>query len=104
MVYARWNPESEARKKWGHKYAITSKHRESKVTFEQKHQARKDDMFKEKDEVDTIVSDLQIMISMALARHSVPFTFTDCLSDILKEYVTDSEIVQKCILNSNKTL
>ena len=74
------------------KHAITSKHRESKVTFKQKHQPRIDDMFKEKDEVDTSASDLEIIISMALARHSVPFTFADCLSDTFKKYVTDSEV------------
>ena len=47
-------------------------------------------------------ADLEIALSMLLARHDFPFTFADCLLTILKKYVTDSEILSKVQLGSKK--
>ena len=48
------------------------------------------------------VDDFEIALCMILARHNVQFSFVDCLVEILKKYVTDSDIVKKMKLSRHK--
>ena len=44
----------------------------------------------------------EIAITVALARHSIPTAFVDCLLDTLKLHITDSEILKKVKIGRTK--
>ena len=84
------------------KHSTTAKHKENRNVVNSQQTVK--DLFKQ-DKVDDNslkAADLEIALSMLLARHDIPFTFADCLLTILKKYVTDSEILSKVQLGSKK--
>ena len=86
------------------KHAKTDKHKANKVSYEASYQPTLLDMLNnnEASEVNEKVASLEAAIAMFLARHDIPFSMADCLSELLKKYVTDSEIVSKLQLGSKK--
>ena len=57
---------------------------------------------KEADELNSKTRNLQIAIVQALSRHDVPPEFAECLTAVLKKYISDSEIVKGIKLGSTK--
>ena len=57
---------------------------------------------KKKEELEDKTQDLEIALTLLLARHSVPSTVIDCNVSTLKEKVTDSEIIANVKLGREK--
>ena len=57
---------------------------------------------KETDEKKEKAKDLEIALCLSLARHSIPPNFVDCLIDVLKTHIIDSEIVQNVQMGRTK--
>jgi hypothetical protein len=56
----------------------------------------------EKEEFVKKVKELEIALSLFLSRHSVAPTVASCMTQILKKYVPDSEIIKKMQLSHEK--
>ena len=57
---------------------------------------------KEGDEIKKQVSDLEIALALIFSRHNIQFKFINCLVDILKKYIPDSEIIKQVKLGETK--
>ena len=57
---------------------------------------------KKKQELEDKTQELEIAITLLLARHSVPSTVVDCIMSTLKEKVTDSQIIANVKLGREK--
>lgn len=64
--------------------------------------AGRTDRNEEKEELKKKVGDLEIALSQYISRHNHPPLAAECLSGILKKYITDSEIVGKLQLGREK--
>ena len=53
-------------------------------------------------EVSLKAKDLEIALVQMLSRHSIPVAVTDCLVNILKQHITDSDIMKKVNLGRTK--
>ena len=56
----------------------------------------------EKEEDKVKADTLAVALTTLFARHDVPFSFADCLTDTLKKYIDDSQIVENLMLGSSK--
>lgn len=54
------------------------------------------------DSVSNKAKDLEIMLTLFVAEHNLPFTILDHLNYVLKNGITDSNIVKSLIINRNK--
>ena len=69
-----------------------------------KHQATMEQMFQKTkdDDLAQKVLDFEIVLVMLLARHGVQTWIIDCIIEVLKKYITDSEIVKKMKVKRTK--
>ena len=85
------------------KHARRDKHKESRPSPDQFLQATLPDIFnKEKDEAKVKADNLAVALTTLFARHDVPFSVADCLTDTLKRMIDDSKIVKNLMLGSSK--
>ena len=54
------------------------------------------------DELKQKAQDLEISLTRFLSKHVIPPTAADCLTQILKKFIDDSEIVKKMTLGQEK--
>ena len=86
------------------KHARREKHKESRPSKEKLAQATLKEMFdnNEKEEIKVKADNLAVALTILFARHDVPFSFADCLTDTLKRLIDDSKIVENLKLGSRK--
>ena len=67
-------------------------------------QIKVDEMYnlKETDDVKRKAKDFEIALCAELARHNVPLKLTDCLVDLIKHHINDSEILKSVQLHEDK--
>ena len=83
------------------KHSESTKHRKNLTDSEVLTQPTIGDLFsskKNEDEISEKALNLEIALSMVISRHGIPFQFFDCITEILKSNITNSEIVDKMSL------
>lgn len=86
-------------------HSETKKHRNAQPSTEKNNQPDiRDALREEEGEVKSKARDFEIALVQALGRHDVPCRVVECVAGVVKDYVTDSEIVKEVKLGRTKVL